>query len=91
LITSGKRNAMKLQEVKISVKLSRIEPEGIRKDEATKVSQREEGNKKCFGTASSKGCGELDCSWRKDCLVQQLLPILPAYKDAAGVWKIDRF
>jgi hypothetical protein len=81
---------MKLQEVKIIVKLSRSEPEGMRKDEATRVSQSEEGKKKCFGTASSTGCGELDCCWRDDCLIQRLLPILPANMEATGMTcKID--
>jgi hypothetical protein len=62
----------------------------MRKDELIKVSQSEEGNSECLGTASSTGCGELDCYWREDCLIQRLLPFLPANVEAtAMLCKID--
>lgn len=60
---------MTLKEVKEAAKRLDVKVGKMKKDEIIRAIQKAEGNYDCFGSAVSGECTQMDCLWRKDCLV----------------------
>lgn len=42
----------------------------LRKAELIRKIQQAEGNNPCYGAQWRQQCGEMDCCWRSDCLLE---------------------
>ena len=61
---------MKAEEVRSIARGHRIGIKGLSKANMIREIQRHEGNFDCYASASSGECGQPDCLWREDCLVE---------------------
>ncbi len=61
---------MKMQEIKSMAMSMGIMPmKGMDKTEMIRAIQRAEGNPECFATMDPAMCSQMNCLWRKDCIV----------------------
>lgn len=58
---------MNIYEIKEIAKQHNLKTGKANKGELIRAIQQAEGNLPCFGSNSSRECGEPDCLWRADC------------------------
>ena len=60
---------MKLEEIRVIAKSHGIKPNNLSKTALIKKIQTAEGNFDCYSTAYGGECDQINCFWRRDCLV----------------------
>jgi len=72
---------MKFQDIRKFAKARGIKTGNLKKPELIRTIQRAEGNFDCYGSAISGYCDQLNCLWRKDCLLFSGISL----EDRAGI------
>ncbi|MCL4491166.1 MAG: SAP domain-containing protein [Nitrospirae bacterium] len=59
---------MKTRDIKMIAGKKGIKPGAMKKEELIRAIQRAEGNFDCFATSRVRGCGQVNCLWKEDCV-----------------------